>query len=64
MPIGEHIRDDMRSVHANVHEFSMHRDADMNSSLFSFSKFCTLEEQELRMKDDVLDEGILTKLNS
>jgi hypothetical protein len=43
----------------------MHRNDDMNLSLFLFSEFCTLEEQELRrfdyIKDVVLDEGILTK---
>jgi hypothetical protein len=43
----------------------MHRNDDMNLSLFLFSGFCTLEEQELRrfdyMKDIVLDEGIPTE---
>jgi hypothetical protein len=34
MPLGENIMDDMRSVHDKSHEFSMHRDADMNISLF------------------------------
>jgi hypothetical protein len=34
MSLGEHIRDDRRSLHARVHEFSMRRDADMNISLF------------------------------
>jgi hypothetical protein len=33
MPLGEHIRDVM-SVHAKFHEFIIHRDADMNISLF------------------------------
>jgi len=68
MPLGEHIRDDMGSVHAEFHKFSMHRKGDINLSLFSFSKICTLEEQELRifdyMKDVVLDEGIPTKFVS
>jgi hypothetical protein len=40
----------------------------MNLSLFSFYKFCTLEQQELRriacMKDVVTYEGIPSKLNS
>jgi hypothetical protein len=64
MPIGEHFRDDTRSLHAEFHEFSMHRDADMNISLFYFFD-CILEEQELRridyMKDVVLDETIPIK---
>jgi hypothetical protein len=34
MPLGEHIRDVTRSVHAKFHEFIIHRDADMNISLF------------------------------
>jgi hypothetical protein len=38
----------MRNMHAKCHEFSMHRNDDMNLSLFSFFEFCTLEEQELR----------------
>jgi hypothetical protein len=40
----------------------------MNLSLFSFSEFCTLDEQELRrfdyMKDVVLYEGVPTKFVS
>jgi hypothetical protein len=68
MPFGEKIRDDIWSAHAKLHEFYMHRDEDMNLSLFSFYEFCTLEEQELGriayMKDIVTDEEILTKLNS
>jgi hypothetical protein len=67
MPLGEHIRDGMKRVHAKFHEFSMHRDTDMNLSLFLFSEFCTLEEQELSrfdyIKDVVLDKGNPTKLN-
>jgi hypothetical protein len=50
------------------HEFKKHRGGDTNLSSFSFSEFCTLEEQELGridyMKDVVLYEGIPTKLNS
>jgi hypothetical protein len=68
MPIGEHIRNEMRNMHDKCHEFSMHRNQDMNLSLFSISEFCTLEEQELRsldyMKDVLLDEGISTKFIS
>jgi hypothetical protein len=55
-------------MHAKFHEFSMHRDADMNLSLFFLKKNCILEEQEFRrfnyIKDVVLDEVITTKLNS
>jgi hypothetical protein len=47
--------------------FSMHRD-DLNLSLFSFYEFYRLAEQEFSrfdyMKDEVLDEGITTKLDS
>ena len=68
MPLGELFRNGMRSMHTEFHEFSMHRKGDINLSLFSFSKICTLEEQELRridyMKDVVLDEGIPTKFVS
>jgi hypothetical protein len=39
MALGEHIGDDMRSEHAKFHEFSMHRNRDINLSLFFFSKF-------------------------
>jgi hypothetical protein len=67
MPDDEHNRDGMKRAHAKFHEFSMHRDAYMNLSLFLFFQFCTQEEQELRridyMKDVVLDERIPTKLN-
>jgi hypothetical protein len=48
MPLGEHIRNGMKSMHAKFHEFSMHKDVDMNLSLFLLSEFCTLEEQEFR----------------
>jgi hypothetical protein len=55
----------MRSIHAKFYEFSMHRKGDIDLSLFSFSKVCRLNEQELRityyMKDVVLYEGISTK---
>jgi hypothetical protein len=55
-------------MHAKFHEFRNHRDEDMNLSLFSFSEFCTLEEQELGrivyMKDVVLYEAVLTKFDS
>jgi hypothetical protein len=68
MPLCEHIRDYMKNVHAKFHEFNMHRDVDVNLSLFSFSEFCTLEKQGLRrfdyMKDVVQDEEIPIKLNS
>jgi hypothetical protein len=47
MPLGEKTRDDIWSLHHKFHEFRKHRDEDMNLSLFSFSEFCTLEEQEL-----------------
>jgi hypothetical protein len=46
----------------------MHRGGDMNLSSFSFSEFCTLEEQGLgriaNMKDVVLYERIPTKFVS
>jgi hexokinase len=65
MPLGEIIRNEMRNVNTKWHEFNMHRNEYTNLYLFSFSKFCTLEEQELKrfdyMKDVVLDEGIPTK---
>jgi hypothetical protein len=68
VPLAEHIWDDMKSVHAKFQEFKMHRDGDMNLCLFSFLKFCTQDEQELRrfdyMKDVVLDEGIPIKFIS
>jgi hypothetical protein len=62
--LGDHIWDDL-SVHAKLHEFRKHRGADINLSLFSFSEFCTPEEQELGriayMKDKVLHEAVPTK---
>jgi hypothetical protein len=67
MPLGYHIRNEMRNMHAKFHEFGMHRNKDMNLSLFSFPKFCTLDKQELRrfeyMKSVVLDEAVPTKFN-
>jgi hypothetical protein len=68
VPLGDHIRDFMGSVHAKFHKFRKHRGGYTNVSSFSFSEFCTLEEQELGriayMKDVALYEGIPTKLNS
>jgi hypothetical protein len=68
VPLGEHIWDCMRSVHDKFHEIRKHRGGDTNFSSFSFSEFCTLEEQELGriayMKDVVLYEGIPTKFIS
>jgi hypothetical protein len=58
----------MKSLHANVYEFSMHIKEEMNLSLFSFSEFCTLKEQELSriayMKDRVLYEAVPIKFVS
>jgi hypothetical protein len=34
MPLDDHIRDGMRSRHVKFYEFIVHRDADMNISLF------------------------------
>jgi hypothetical protein len=66
MPLGGKIRDDIWSPHAKLHEFSMHRDEDMNLSLFCFYEFCTLEEQELGriiyMIDVFLYEAVPKKL--
>jgi hypothetical protein len=39
VPLGEQIRDDMRNMHVKCHEFSMHRNDDMNLSLSLFSEF-------------------------
>jgi hypothetical protein len=47
MPLGEQIRDDIWTLHAKFHKFRKHRGGDTNLSSFSFSEFCTLEEQEL-----------------
>jgi hypothetical protein len=41
---GEQIRDVIWSAHAKLHEFSMHREEDMNLSMFSFYEFCTLKK--------------------
>jgi hypothetical protein len=58
----------MKSLYTKFCEFTMHIKGEMNLSLFSFSEFCTLEEQELGgiyyIKDVVLYEGILTKFIS
>jgi hypothetical protein len=66
MPPGEQIRDDIWSADAKLHEFSIHRDEDMNLSMFSFYEFCTLKEQELGtiayMKDVVLYEAVSNKI--
>jgi hypothetical protein len=68
MPLGEQIRDEIWSLYAKFHEFGKHRGGDMNLSSFSFSEFCTLEEQELGridyMKDVVLYEVVPTKFDS
>jgi hypothetical protein len=65
MPLGEHIIDVIRRVHAKFHEFRMHRGGDMNLSWFLFSEFCILKEQELGrtdyMKDVVLYDEIPIK---
>jgi hypothetical protein len=61
MPHSEQIKDDIWSLYAKFHEFRKHRGGDMNLSSFSFSEFCTLEDQELGrnayMKDVVLYGG-------
>jgi hypothetical protein len=66
--LGKLLRNDMRSMHAKFYEFIMHIKGDIDLSLLSFSKFCRLNEQKLRitfyMKDVVLYEGILTKFIS
>jgi hypothetical protein len=68
MPLGEKIKDDIWNMHAKCHEFSLHRNGDINLSLSSFFEFCTLEEQDLMrfdcMKDVVLDNGIPSKFIS
>jgi hypothetical protein len=64
MPLGVHMND-MRRTHTKFHEFSMHRNVDVNLSLFSFPEFCTLDEHELMRfdyrKDVVLDGTVLIK---
>jgi hypothetical protein len=42
MPLDYKIRDDIWSSHAKFQEFMMHRDEDMNLSLFFFCEFYTL----------------------
>jgi hypothetical protein len=68
MPFGKKIRDDIWSLHAKFHECKKHRGGNTNLFSFSFSEFCTLEEQELRriayMKDVVLYESVPTKFDS
>jgi hypothetical protein len=68
MSLDDHIIDVIWRVYAKFHEFRMHRDGDMNLSSFSFSEFCTLEEQELGrigyMKDVILYEGMPTNFVS
>jgi hypothetical protein len=65
MPLGQHIRNEMRNMYVKCHEFNMHRNDDMDLSLFLFFEFCILKEQELSRfdysKDVVMDEGIPTK---
>jgi hypothetical protein len=46
MPLSEHIKDDMRRMHAMFHEFSRHRKGDINLSLFPFYEFCRMGQQE------------------
>jgi hypothetical protein len=48
MPLGEHIRDDIRNVHDKFNEFIMHRKGDINLSLFSLSEIYTIAEHEYR----------------
>jgi hypothetical protein len=68
IPLSERIRDVIKRVHVKFHEFRMHRYEDMNLSLFSLYEIYRLAEQEFSrlhyMKDEVLDEGIPTKLDS
>jgi hypothetical protein len=68
VPLAKHLLDDMRSLHAEFHEFIMHKKEDVDLSLFSFSKICRLKEQELRRtsykKDVVLYEEISIKFIS
>jgi hypothetical protein len=56
----------MMSLHAKFCKFNMHRKGDINLSLFLFSEFCTLEEQEFGrityMKDVVIYEGFQPNL--
>jgi hypothetical protein len=65
VPLGDLSGNGMRSMHAKFYEFIKHRKVDIELSLFSFSKICRLNEQELRitsyMKDVVLYERILSK---
>jgi hypothetical protein len=61
MLLAEKIRDDIWSSHAKIHEFNIHRDEDINLSLFSFYEFCTLKKQELGRIDYMKD--VVKKLN-
>jgi hypothetical protein len=68
VPLGDILRNEMRSMHVKFYEFIMHRKGDIDLLLLSFSKICRLNKQELRitsyMKDVVLYEGILTNFIS
>jgi hypothetical protein len=44
VPLGDHLWDDMRSLHAEFHEFIMNRKGDIDLSLFSSSEICRLKE--------------------
>jgi hypothetical protein len=54
VPLGELLRNDMRSMQAKFYEFIMHRKGDIDLSLFSFSKICRLNEQELRITSYIM----------
>jgi hypothetical protein len=45
VPLGEILRNDMRSEHAMFYEFIMHRKGDIDLSLFSFSEICGLKNR-------------------
>jgi hypothetical protein len=65
VPLGEILRNDMRSMYAKFYEFIMHRKGGIDLSLLSFSKICKVNKQELGItsyvKDIVLYECILCK---
>jgi hypothetical protein len=42
MSLGELFRNDIRSINAKFHEFSLHKKRDINLSLFSFSEICIM----------------------
>jgi hypothetical protein len=50
MPLGEQIRDDMRSVHDKFQEFSMYIKGDINLSFFPSLKF---------VQRNIMDQGYL-----